>query len=652
MSRIADHVGRVLGGRYRLLAPIGTGASAHVYLADDVSLGRRVAVKILHPALATDESFLHRFRVEAQAAAVLNHPNLMKVMDWGEDEDGPYLVLEYLAGGSLRDILDAGHRLSVTQACAVGSQAAHALAYAHRRGLVHRDVKPANLVFDDEGRLCLADFGLARALADAAWTEPLGALLGTARYASPEQARAQPVEGRADVYSLALVLIEAVTGEVPFVADTTISTLMARARTPLRVPERMGELQGVIEQASALDPLDRLDAASLALNLDELAKGLARPEPLPLSPPVSAYRPSGQRDGDVKVVPLRSSGDAPDPEGVPTLRALVLRDDRLGSRVRHPSAAGSAVLFDQEAVAATPPPPRPRWMLGWRWLVLVCALVAGAAAAVVFGTGMLVPSHPLPSVRGETLQQARARVSALHMGLAVVGRRFDSSVPAGDIASQSPPARSSAKEGTTVDVVVSRGPAPVAVPALAGDDEDAAVAALAKVGLAAKINPTYSETVPSRQVIDWSPRSGKVLPGTTVTVVVSAGPAPRTVPNLANAAYAAAVAQLQQLGLTAARQDAFNNTVPAGSVVSTSPGAGAQVARGSSVTVVVSKGPDLVVVPDVAHQSVDSATAAMAAAGLQVANVFGPPNQAVVSTAPSPGAQVPRGSSVNLVTHG
>ncbi|HJV08075.1 MAG TPA: protein kinase, partial [Acidimicrobiales bacterium] len=227
-TRIADHLGRVLGGRYRLLAPIGTGASAHVFLADDVRLRRRVAVKILHPALADDEAFLRRFRAEARAAAALNHPHVMAVFDWGEEADGPYLVSEYLGGGSLRAVLDRGKRLSPSQALMVGLEAGKALAYAHGRGLVHRDIKPANLLFDEEGRLRIADFGLARALAEAAWTEPVGAVLGTARYASPEQVRGVPVDGKADVYSLAVVLVEAVTGQVPFAAESTVATLVGR----------------------------------------------------------------------------------------------------------------------------------------------------------------------------------------------------------------------------------------------------------------------------------------------------------------------------------------------------------------------------------------------------------------------------------------
>src|ERR1019366_6795471 len=183
MPSITDSIGRVLGGRYRLVTALGTGASAHVYLADDVSLHRRVAIKVLHPALAGDVAFLKRFRAEARAVAALNHPNT-------------------------RQVYDTGVLLTPQQAGQVGLQAAAGLDYAHRRGLIHRDIKPANLLFDADRRLRSADFGLARALAEAAWTEPDGAILGTARYAAPEQVEGWVLDGKADVYALALVLYE------------------------------------------------------------------------------------------------------------------------------------------------------------------------------------------------------------------------------------------------------------------------------------------------------------------------------------------------------------------------------------------------------------------------------------------------------------
>ena len=282
LSRLSDRVGQVLSHRYRLLAPIGTGASASVYLADDVTLRRRVAVKILHDALSGDEAFLRRFRAEAQAAAALNHPHVMAVYDWGHD-DVPFLVTEYLGGGSLRTMLDQGRRLSPAQTLLIGLEAARGLDYAHRRGFVHRDIKPANLLFDEEARLRIADFGLARALAEAAWTEPQGAVLGTARYASPEQARGETLDGRSDVYSLALVMIEATSGQVPFSTDTTIGTLMARVDQPVPVPNAVGALRPALEAAGVPSPADRPDAAAFTALLMEAAADLDRPEPLVLA---------------------------------------------------------------------------------------------------------------------------------------------------------------------------------------------------------------------------------------------------------------------------------------------------------------------------------------------------------------------------------
>lgn len=278
----------MLGDRYRLVAPVGVGTSSRVFLAVDTQLRRRVAVKLLHEALAEDEAFLRRFRAEARAAGALSHPNILAVFDWGEDRsDGtvvPYLVTEYLGGGSLRDVLDRGQPLSPSQTLVVGLDAARGLAHAHQRGLVHRDVKPANLLFDEEGRLRLADFGLARALAEASWTEPTGLAVGTARYASPEQALGRRLDGRSDVYSLALVLVECVSGRVPFSGDTTAATLALRTQRDLELGPELGGLRSVLERAGRLDPDERPEAAEFEIGLMAAAEDLERPEPLPLVP--------------------------------------------------------------------------------------------------------------------------------------------------------------------------------------------------------------------------------------------------------------------------------------------------------------------------------------------------------------------------------
>jgi serine/threonine-protein kinase len=553
--RLADRVGRVLGGRFRLVSPIGSGASAHVFLAQDVVLGRRVAVKVLHPALAGDLPFLRRFRAEAQAAATLNHPHITQIFDWGEDDDGPYLVLEYLGGGSLRDMLDAGHRLTPAQAAAVGVQAAEALDHAHRRGLVHRDVKPANFLFEEEGRLRVADFGLARALSEAAWTEPIGAMLGTARYASPEQVEGHRVDGRADVYSLSLVLIEVVSGQVPFAADTTIATLMARVGAAVRAPDALGPLGPVLERAAAPDPDARLDAHQLAVSLGQLSSQLPPPARLPLAPP----GPGGVvHDGDV-------GGDTD--LGVTNL--------------------GAAAVSAPPATPPATPDVRVRPHRRWRWPVVVLAvlIVLGGAAAALLTTNVL-----------------------------------------------------------------GSGPTSHAVPSLTGATPTTAERLLSEAGLRWRFTSASSEDVPGFRVISWTPSQGLHRQGTVVTVVLSSGPAPRVLPDLAGASYSDAAAKLQGLRLVPARQNAFSDTIAQGNVISSTPGPGTSVGRDSTVTLVVSAGPDMVTVPDVLGANVAGATRSLQDAGLKVANVFGFPSGRVFFTSPPAGSRVHRDSSVNLYT--
>ena len=274
-------------------------------------------------ALADEPGFVERFHEEVQAAAALRHPHIIVVHDWGVNV-GLYLVTEYLDGGSLRGVLDRGATLSPSQALMVGLAAARALEFAHAKGVVHRDIKSSNVLFADDGRLRIGDFGLARAFAEAAWTEPLGAGGVAARYASPEQAQGRSIDGRADVYSLALVLVEAVTGQLPFAADTAIATLMARVGTPLAVPPELGPLAGPLARAGADDPADRIDAAGLVTALMAVASELPDPAPLPLSPAEPAVLLEPPHEDDTLVVPRdeveRLAAAAGAPAGVAVAR--------------------------------------------------------------------------------------------------------------------------------------------------------------------------------------------------------------------------------------------------------------------------------------------------------------------------------------------
>lgn len=617
LSGVADQVGRVLAGRYRLLAPIGTGASGRVYVAEDVHLRREVAVKVLHPALADDAGFLRRFLTEAQLAGSLNHPNIMRVYDWGND-DVPFMILELLEGGSLRAMLDGDHRLSPAQAAHVGAEVASALDLAHSRGLIHRDIKPANLLFDEHGIVRVADFGLARALAEASWTEPAGAVLGTARYAAPENAGAFPLDGRADLYALAVVLVESVTGRVPLVGETPLGTLAARARAGLMAPPQLGPLGAVVERAGKADPADRYpDASTMASALSDVEDAL--PPALPLV-----------------LVGLGSFDEDPNPTALARSRRLVFDQDV--------SDADIEVLDEPEIIKIAPE----RRARSWSALVLAAVVAVAVVAAGVAFARTPAGATAVPNVVGVAEDVATATVRQVGLGVDVVER--EDRAPSGSVIGQRPSPGRWLSDTEVVILVVSSGPQPVAVPEVVGKSLDDARATLEADGFVALETGRPDEDVPAGTVIASDP-TGEAPPDSAITLIVSSGPAPRVVPSgLAGGSFEAAAAALTDIGLEAVRVEVFSDTVAAGTVMGTDPSPDTEVARGSAVRVNVSKGPDLVAVPSVVGMAIEAADAALRAAGLDVF-VQGnyTPGGPVLATDPAVGTLVNRGSTVRVL---
>lgn len=492
-------IGRVLGDRYRLVAPIGMDDSARVYVADDVALRRRVAVKLLHEALVKDEDFLARFRSEAQVAASLNHPNIVGVYDWGHDEV-PFLVSEYLAGGSLRTLLDSAGVLSPSQGLLVILEAARGLDYAHTHGLTHGDIKPVNLLFGSDGRVRIADFGLARAVVEATWSEPAHATLGTVRYMAPEQAGEQGVSAASDIYSLALIINEAVSGEPPEVADTTIATLAARAEKTFDPHGALGPMQGIVRRAGALHPNDRPSAAQLVTELTIAAKGMPRPDPLPLSlsPPIS---PS----------PLVSP---PQPLSVSA-----------NNKPHEPQVTPKAGSDDDETASTAP-----------RWFALISVLLVLAAVAV--GGAYLwresrPVTHSVPNLVGSDFGQAQVAVADFGWVLDTITVRRDGTT-AQEVVFTDPTAGAVLEEGETLQVAVSLGAELVRVPALVNLTVDEAAAELVanrlELGEVAMID---SVEIAEGLVVNVMLNVGvtAVAPGSAVDLLVSSGPAEPTVPD-------------------------------------------------------------------------------------------------------------------------
>jgi eukaryotic-like serine/threonine-protein kinase len=619
VSGVADLVGRVLAGRYRLLAPIGTGASGRVYVADDVRLRRKVAVKVLHSALAEDAGFLRRFRTEAQLAASLHHPNIMAVYDWGDDIV-PFMVLELLEGGSLRGMLDHEVRLSPAQAAHVGRQVAAALEYAHSRGLVHRDVKPANLLFDEHGIVRVADFGLARALAEASWTEPAGAVLGTARYAAPEQGGAFPLDGRADLYALALVIIESVTGRVPLVADTPLGTLAARSRGGVVAPVELGPLSAVVERAGRSDPSDRYpNAATMEAALVDAEDAL---------PPAAPLQLAG----------LGSVIEDLHPTALP----------KSGQRAFDQDAAGDddiEIVDEPELIDVE----RERRPIPWAGIVVaVVATVALLAAAFALARAP-GGSTAVPNVVGVSAADAEAAMQRVGLGIETRFRR--DRAPKDTVIEQLTRPGVWQPDGDPVVVVVSRGPKAVGFANVVGQPVDAATTALQALGFVVDTGThAFDEQAQAGTVLASEP-TGEAPPDSVIKLTVSDGPAPRTVPDVgAGGTFAAAAAALDGVQLTATQVDEFNDTVPAGQVLGTTPAAGTQVPRGTAVSVRVSKGPDLVAVPAIAGLTIEAASQTLAAQGFQ-AFVQGNlrPGGKVLATDPAAGTMVKRGSTVRVL---
>jgi beta-lactam-binding protein with PASTA domain/predicted Ser/Thr protein kinase len=624
-------IGTVFDGRYRIVRKLGTGGMADVYLAEDQELGRRVAIKILNDRHAADDSFVERFRREAKNAAGLSHPNIVSVYDRGTAEGTYYIAMEYLDGRSLKELIVSRGPAPVKTSVEYARQILAAVGFAHRHGIVHRDIKPHNVLVGPEGRLKVTDFGIARS--GASQMTEVGSIIGTAQYLSPEQARGAPVDQTSDLYSVGVVLYELLTGQVPFTGDTPLEIAMKhlsevpKPPSELR-PEVPHDLDLVVLRSLAKDPADRYETA------EEMDKDLER---------VLSGMPLGAETAEAATAVLSGSGVI---AAAPT--SVITRPTRaVTPRPGPPGGTPPAGYYGYEG------PPRRRRPI-WPWILSILLLAAAGAAAWFAYTKIqdqLNSSKPVavPSVERLRENLAVQKVSDANLDPNVI-RDYDETIEKGVVISQSPNAGVRVAKNSTVDIHVSRGPPPVEVPNVIGKSRDEAVAALSDAGLKPSVHTVHSAKTPNTVTGQDPPGGTKVVKGSRVRVNVSSGPQPVTVPYVVGLSFDQASAQLQSAGFAVARKN-IDSDQPKDRVVDQNPTGSA--APNSTVTLSVSKGPKQSTVPDVTNQDEDSATSALEGAGFKVTvnrqDVNDPGLDGIVlSQDPTGGTKAPEGSTVTI----
>ncbi len=609
-------------GRYRIVRKLGSGGMADVYLAEDQELGRRVAIKILDGRHANDDQFIERFRREAKNAAALNHPNIVSIYDRGEAEDTYYIAMEYLDGRTLKELIVGHGQAPVRVAVEYARQILSALRFAHRHGIVHRDIKPHNVLVDREGRVKVTDFGIARA-GTSQMTET-GSIVGTAQYLSPEQARGGEVDQRSDLYSLGVVLYELLTGKTPFEGDTPVEIAMkhlsATPQTPSELrPDIPPELDMVILRALAKDPDDRYQSA------DEMEADLERVA-----------------------------------RGAPVAAATMDAATQVLSRPATAAAAATAATMIAPARTVPPPPPiveeevqeegggRPLWP----WLLAAAFVIAAVIAGFFVWQELSGPkaTQPVGLYQGEAVAQAQQQITAAHL-VATVKHGPSTKYKQGIVYKQDPAAGEKLPKGGTVTIWSSTGPPKVAVPDVKNEKWPQAQQELTNAGFVPVEHIVPGDT--KGQVTATDPPGGQKAPkGSKVRVNVMSGPQQVAVPSVVGDSLATATTALHNAGFNV-NPTYQDSNAPQNQVIHQNPTPGSQEPKGSTVDLTVSNGPPQASVPDVVGYTSQQAVQALESAGFKVSqqtlSVSDPSqNNIVQSQNPAGGSQAPKESTVTI----
>lgn len=588
-------IGKTLNNRYQLTERVGIGGMAEVYRAHDVVLDRVVAVKVMLPQYAADKTFQQRFRQEAASAAKLQSPYIVSIYDWGLDADDEtyYIVMEFLKGTDLKTAIQERGAINQRKAAEIGSQVAQALQVAHDGGIIHRDIKPQNIMIQPDGNIKVMDFGIARA-GDAGLSQT-ATVLGTAHYISPEQAQGKELTGLSDVYSLGIVLYEATTGRLPFEGTDSVSVAVKQVNEMPPAPRSINPdidpvLEAIIMKAMAKDPAQRFASAQdmrQALN-DYLA---GRPVP-----GLGVHNDKTQVLG-AGIPPMDGTAVMPKTVGAGATGLGQTTAYRNNNQIKQPSKNNKNKIIIGVIVAA------------------VIAIIVGVAAFALGGSG---ERQVVPDVTNMSLGEAKTTLEEAGFKIGTETEVFSSTVDSGLVVSTNPPGGQEALKGSRVDLSVSKGTEQVSVPDLKGQTKDEALRTLSAAGLNGQEGDTvFSENVKEGCVAEQNQAAGSSLnKGDTVIFHLSKGAENVSVPNVVGASAANAENSLRNAGFNVNPNYRYSSDVPEGRVISQDPSGTA--AKGSTITIYVSNGPEEGDVPNVVEETEADATATLKDAGFKV----------------------------------
>ena len=641
-------IGRLIDQRYRVTRRLARGGMATVYVAQDERLERPVALKVMHPHLAESDDFVERFHREARAAARIVHPGVVSVFDQGVVSGQGFLVMELIDGTNLRALLNAQGAFTIPQALRYTTDILEALRAAHRMGVIHRDIKPENILVPTDGPAKVADFGLARAVSEGS-TSATGNMLGTVAYIAPEIALTTEANARSDLYSVGIMLYEMLTGAVPWADESPLQIASHHVSDDVPSPSATlpwipREIDDLVAALTARNPANRCADASDALDLVARA---AASIPSDIANRRAEVAHEDSRSGsettalNTEVMPTQLTQAMPAP-AVTTATALptatAVTTVHASTPTETPSAGELPAKMSTRAIL----------LAVIAFLLIVAASFGGSWWWTEYGPGSYLT---MPTTTGRDLADVQADLGAIGLASSVE-EEFSDDVQSGIVTHSDPDGGSSVHKSTNVQLYVSKGIDMKDVPNVVGKGQDEASRTLADAGLAlGAVTDAYSEDIPPGQVISQSVAAGTSLAhDSTVDVVLSKGREPRTVPTLTGKGASAAKSSIEALGLVASPTEAYSDTVPEGQVISQQTREGSTVYRGDSVSYTVSKGPEMVTVPDVVGLQRQEAHDKLEGAGFTVQEdlILGGFFNTVRSSDPAGGSKVKKGSTVTI----